>query len=59
VLKVTAPLLPRPDVDNVAKSVMDALIGVAYQDDTLVMSLRAQKQYGTEDYVIVRVQHAE
>lgn len=59
VLKESSPALPRCDVDNLAKGVMDALIGVAYQDDTQVMSIWSKKCYGTEDHVIVRLQHAE
>jgi crossover junction endodeoxyribonuclease RusA len=46
-LKKTAPLLPRDDVDNVAKAVLDALTGVAWHDDKQVADLRIVKQYGT------------
>jgi Holliday junction resolvase RusA-like endonuclease len=40
--------LGTPDVDNLCKAVMDALIGIAYQDDTQVVRLVACKLYGSE-----------
>ena len=46
-LRKTAPLLPREDVDNLAKSVLDALTGVAWHDDKQVASLQIVKSYGT------------
>lgn len=55
----TAPLLPKADVDNLAKSVMDALSGVAYSDDTNVRRLVTEKHYGTENRVFVKVSHAQ
>lgn len=43
--KVTRePDLGKPDVDNVAKAVLDALNGVAYVDDAQVVELRIRKQ---------------
>ena len=45
VLKSTAPRVPRPDVDNIAKAVLDALGD--FFDDTLVESLQVSKSYGT------------
>ena len=44
VLKSTAPRLPRPDVDNLAKAVLDALGD--FFNDTLVESLQVSKSYG-------------
>ncbi len=35
----------KPDIDNVAKLVLDALNGVAWMDDNLVCQLMASKQY--------------
>lgn len=35
----------KPDIDNIAKSVLDALNGVAYKDDTQVVSLTVRKIY--------------
>jgi Holliday junction resolvase RusA-like endonuclease len=37
--------VPRPDVDNIAKAVLDALGD--FFDDTLVESLQVSKSYGT------------
>lgn len=45
-LKATAPALPRPDVDNLAKAVLDALGG--FFDDTLVEGLTVAKSYGEQ-----------
>lgn len=59
VLKDTAPLVPPPDVDNLAKSVMDAMTEIAYADDKLVLRLDTEKRYSTTDRVIVKVQHAD
>lgn len=41
---VREPDLGKPDVDNVAKAVLDALNGVAYADDAQVVDLRIRKQ---------------
>lgn len=40
-------LLPlvKPDVDNVAKAILDALNGVAYEDDAQVVMLTISKTY--------------
>lgn len=36
----------KPDIDNIAKVVLDALNGVAYRDDTQVIELDLIKSYG-------------
>ncbi len=36
----------KPDLDNIAKAVMDAVNGVLYDDDKQVCALRVQKWYG-------------
>jgi Holliday junction resolvase RusA-like endonuclease len=53
-VKATAPRLPRPDVDNVAKAVLDALQDVI-GDDSLVGRLVVEKSYGQEARTTVRV----
>ena len=44
IVKPTAPKVPRPDVDNIAKAVLDAL--GEFFDDTLVESLSVSKSFG-------------
>lgn len=53
-VKPDAPRLPRPDVDNVAKAVLDALQDVI-GDDTCVARLVVEKSYGEEARTTVRV----
>ena len=53
-VKPTAPRLPRPDVDNIAKAVLDALQDVM-GDDTLVARLVVEKSYGQEARTTVRI----
>lgn len=53
-VKASAPTLPRPDVDNVAKAVLDA-IGPILGDDTQVSRLVVEKSYGTEARTTVRI----
>ena len=36
----------KPDIDNLVKSVMDALNGIAYEDDSQIVTLLAKKYYG-------------
>lgn len=46
----------KPDIDNIAKSVLDALNGVAYIDDKQVYSLTCNKYFDTisdTDYLTV------
>mgnify|MGYP001602118616 FL=1 len=38
----------RPDLGNLVKAVEDAIQGVVYQDDSLIVSLRVAKHYATE-----------
>jgi Holliday junction resolvase RusA-like endonuclease len=53
-VKSTAAKLPRPDVDNLAKAVLDALQDVM-GDDSLVGRLVVEKSYGQEARTTVRV----
>jgi crossover junction endodeoxyribonuclease RusA len=49
-LKSSAPIdkVTRPDVDKLARAVLDALTGVLYFDDSQVVFLSARKSYGYE-----------
>ena len=53
-VKPTAPRIPRPDVDNIAKAVLDALQTVM-GDDTNVSRLVVEKSYGNEARTTVRI----
>ncbi len=43
----------KPDCDNIAKIILDALNGLAYDDDAQVVKLRVEKRYGTTERVLV------
>lgn len=45
----------KPDADNIAKAVLDALNGVAYEDDAQVSDLRVKKRYGVTAMVVVTI----
>lgn len=54
-VKPSAPVLPRPDVDNIGKACLDALQDVM-GDDTHVRRLVVEKSYGTQSRTTIRVQ---
>lgn len=39
----------KPDIDNIAKSVLDGLNGVAWSDDTQVVEMSITKHYAMDD----------
>ena len=39
------PYTKRPDIDNLAKAILDGLNGIAYTDDNQVAELEIQKLY--------------
>lgn len=57
VLKDTAPLQPTvmPDVLKLARAVEDALTGVLWRDDALIVNESLQKRYGDRERVEIRV----
>lgn len=55
-LALAGELVPgKPDLDNVAKAVLDALNGVIYVDDKQVVRLVAEKKYSFDPRVEVYV----
>ena len=42
----------KPDIDNLAKSVLDALEGIIYVNDAQVIALRVYKEYGTPNCTV-------
>ncbi len=57
-VKPTAPKLPRPDVDNIAKAILDSLQDVM-GDDTNVRLLTVGKAYGNESRTTVSVKYGK
>lgn len=49
----------KPDIDNVLKSVLDALNGEAYSDDKQIVEIRAVKYYTSEPFVLLEIEEAE
>ena len=49
----------KPDVDNIAKIILDALNGIAYKDDSQVVELSVKKKYASEAKVSVHIEEIE
>lgn len=49
----------KPDCDNIAKAVLDALNGLAYKDDSQVTALTVRKCYEKKGCVWVRIKSRE
>lgn len=45
----------KPDLDNIAKCVCDALNSVAYKDDAQVCNLMVKKRYSQEPCIVVTI----
>lgn len=46
----------RPDLDNVMKSILDGLNGVAYRDDVQVVTAFVEKRYSSRPRVYVEIE---
>ncbi len=46
----------KPDADNIAKAILDALNGLAYKDDSQVSALLVLKDYGEENKIEVELE---
>ena len=47
--------MKKPDLDNVAKIICDALNKVAYEDDAQIVDLFVRKWYGEQEKVVVKI----
>ena len=56
--RMASPHTMKPDADNVAKLVKDALNGVAYADDAQVSELTVRKVWGHEGRTVITVEKA-
>ena len=46
----------KPDLDNLAKSILDSCNNLLFKDDSQIVALTIGKHYGHKDYVDVKVQ---
>jgi Holliday junction resolvase RusA-like endonuclease len=44
-----------PDIDKVARALLDALTGIAYTDDAQVVDLIISKRYGPADAIAITI----
>lgn len=51
--------ITKPDTDNYTKSVLDALNGIIYKDDSQVTDLYASKYYSDDPRVEIKVQEID
>jgi len=60
-IKPSAPSLhiKKPDVDNLAKFVMDALTGLFWKDDSVIYSMHVVKSYSTDPMTVVAIDKVE
>lgn len=49
----------KPDVDNLAKAILDALNGVAYEDDSQIQMLSIKKCWSERDCITLTIQAIE
>ena len=49
----------KPDTDNIAKTILDSLNGIAFEDDKQVVTLSVKKLYGEEAKVVVVLKNEE
>lgn len=51
--------MTKPDVDNIAKGIMDSLNKLAWEDDNQVISLSANKYYSDDPRVEISIEEVE
>ena len=61
ILKDDAPLYKssKADVDNLAKFYIDSMNKVFYKDDAQIVSLSANKVWGSEDYIYCKMSYTK
>ena len=50
--------MKKPDVDNLVKAVLDALNGVAWEDDSQIVRVCAEKFYSKDPYIYIRIRES-
>lgn len=46
----------KPDVDNIAKSILDAMNGLAFEDDNQVSKISVEKRFALEEKAVIEVE---
>lgn len=46
----------KPDCDNIAKAILDALNGIAYKDDSQVAELVVKKRFGQKAFCTCQIE---
>lgn len=49
----------KPDIDNNAKALLDAMIGIIFKDDNLITKLSITKKYAEVNQAIVTIKEAD
>ena len=52
----TLPVVKKPDIDNLQKSVLDALNGYAWYDDNQISDIYAKKRYSLKPRVEIEIE---
>ena len=55
----TMPVIVKPDIDNLQKSVLDALNGYAWHDDNQISDIYAKKRYSLKPRVEIEIEEIE
>ena len=58
---LSGDMLPtsKPDIDNYLKAVLDAINGLAFEDDSQIVTTIAEKIYAEEPYVEIKISAME
>ena len=46
----------KPDIDNIVKSILDALNKFAYYDDNLVCKIEVEKRYSLDEKAYIKIE---
>lgn len=46
----------KPDIDNLLKAIFDALNGLCYRDDAIILRVEASKEYGDRDEILISME---
>ena len=49
------PKTTKPDIDNLTKAILDALNGIAWNDDAQVSEIKAKKIWSKQDQIEVKI----